>query len=373
MKPHLDDIDLFLKTLETARDDDELRRLFETYQARYASDLPKDPDSDAYRDRQFELYEHLYGKPYSTEHEHTPFDVATIARTPFPYSTGSSLTVGNQLIAIGYLIKAMALPKGARILEFGPGWGNTTIALGRMGYEVTAVDIEPNFVELLRLRARAEGAPGVSVQLGDFLSIKPGDRPYDAILFFECFHHCADHLQMIAGFDQLLSQQGLVCFAGEPITPDFPLPWGLRMDGESLWAIRKNGWLELGFNLDYFESTMARHGWRITQQTSRESPWASVLLAHRSSEPVALWSFGKGQLHSLVGTVRDGIVHADGRVGYLMHGPYAAIKPGRYTVQLLSPVSELKSGGARGRCGVRQRPDRPYDPTDRPRRRAGHP
>lgn len=344
MKPHLDAIDRFLKSLEAARDDDELRLLFGTYQAQYETDLPKDPDSPAYRDRQFELYQHLYGKPYSTDHEHTPFDVTTIARTPFPYSTGSWSTVGNQLIAIGYLIKAMALPKGARILEFGPGWGNTTIALGRMGYEVTAVDIEPNFVELIRVRAAAEGAPGVTVELGDFLSVQPGDRPYDAILFFECFHHCADHLQMIARFDRLLSKQGLICFAGEPITPDFPVPWGLRMDGESLWAIRKNGWLELGFNLDYFESAMARHGWRLSQRTSPESPWASVLIAHRSSEPVAQWSFRNGELHSIVGTVNNGAVHADGRAGYLMHGPYAAVGRGQYEMQFLVRGLEPKAG-----------------------------
>ena len=344
MKPRLAEIDRFLKTLDGARNDDELRRLFGTYQASYDTDLPDDPDSPEYRDRQFKLYVHLHGREYSTQYEHTPFDVATIARAPFPYSTGSWRTVGNQLIAIGYLIKAMELPKGARILEFGPGWGNTTIALGRMGYDVTAVDIEQNFVELIRERSKMESGHNVTVNPGDFLSIESVDQPYDAILFFECFHHCADHQRLIAGFDKALKPEGLICFAAEPITRDFPVPWGLRMDGESLWAIRKNGWLELGFNLDYFERTMARHGWRLTQQVSRDSPWASVLIARRASEAIGRWNFRDGALRSIIGVFTDSGVHADGRAGYLMHGPYVAIARGRYVVQVFLDTSGPKSG-----------------------------
>lgn len=45
-------------------------------------------------------------------------------------------------MAIGFIIKNLQLPPNARILEFGPGWGNLTIALAKMGFQVTAIDIE---------------------------------------------------------------------------------------------------------------------------------------------------------------------------------------------------------------------------------------
>jgi cyclopropane fatty-acyl-phospholipid synthase-like methyltransferase len=80
-------------------------------------------------------------------------DFPTDANRPFPYYTESAETVGHQLIAMGFIIKSMALPSGSSILELGPGWGNTTIELARMGYEVTAIDIDPAFVDLIAERA----------------------------------------------------------------------------------------------------------------------------------------------------------------------------------------------------------------------------
>src|ERR1700689_2600053 len=284
-------IDEFLRSLEGAKDDDELRRLFEKYNAAYDLDVPDDPYSDEYRQRQFSLYERLYGRPYSTSHEQSSFDVATAARNPFPYIHGSWSTVGNQLIAVGFIIKAMALPKGSRILEFGPGWGNTTLALAKMGYDVTAVDIELNFVDLIKERARMEDIQNLHVSVGDFSTIETVSERYDAILFFECFHHCSDHLRLMEALDRALKPGGIVCFAAEPIIPEFPIPWGLRMDGQSLWAIRKNGWLELGFNLKYFEDTMRKKGWWLERHVGHDSPWATALVARRLSETRESWGY----------------------------------------------------------------------------------
>jgi len=327
-------IDQFLRSLEGARDDDELRRLFDTYNAEFDLGVPPDPYSQAYRDHQFSIYEWLFGKPYSTRHEQSLFDVASAARAPFPYMHGSYGTVGDQLIAIGFLIKAMALPKGARILEFGPGWGNTTLALAKMGYQVTAIDIEPNFVALIEERARMERIEGLEVLLGDFSVIEDLRESYDAILFFECFHHCSDHLRLIAAFDKALKPGGIVCFAAEPIVPEFPIPWGLRMDGQSLWAIRRNGWLELGFNKTYFEETMRRHGWWLEQHRGQDSPLAKAFIARRASELCESWHFGRPGLRSLVGRKIGTQVATDGRAGYLMYGPYVPRPSGKYVAQV---------------------------------------
>lgn len=138
-------IDHFLIALEKASDDDELRRIFSTYNADCDLNVPSDPYSETYRKKQFDLYESLAQKKYTPKNEVASFDVQAASISPFPYCHGSCETVGNQLMAIGFVIKTLSLPKGAKILEFGPGWGNTTIALEKMGFDVTAVDIEKNF------------------------------------------------------------------------------------------------------------------------------------------------------------------------------------------------------------------------------------
>jgi len=107
------------------------------------------------------------------------------------------------------------------------------------------------------------------------------DDRFDAVLFFESFHHCENHLQLLSGLDRAVLPGGRVLFAAEPITKSFPLPWGLRLDGESLWAIRRNGWLELGFRRSYFEQTLHRYGWKTDLHSLRQSPWGEVFVAAR--------------------------------------------------------------------------------------------
>ncbi len=283
----LADLDAALRRMDAAAavSDDELRRAFETFSMKFPLELPLDPDSEEYRARQFELYAWLHGKPYSTANEVSRFDPQEAADSPFPYHTRSAQTVGNHLIAIGYLIRALDLPPGSRVLEFGPGWGNTTIALARMGCHVTAVDIEPNFLKLIDERARRKHVT-VETMVGDFSIIAELDRQFDAVLFFECFHHCSNHQALVAGLHRAVAPGGKVVFAGEPIDDGYPMPWGLRLDGGSLWAIRRHGWLELGFQEGYFRGLLARHGWTVDKTVCRElsgavTGWGTVFSAHR--------------------------------------------------------------------------------------------
>ena len=52
---------------------------------------------------------------------------------------------------------------------------------------------------------------------------------------------------------------GAIVFAGEPLLRDAPIPWRVRLDGHSLWAIRTFGWMDLGFNEDAFIALLRRH------------------------------------------------------------------------------------------------------------------
>jgi hypothetical protein len=49
----------------------------------------------------------------------------------------------------------------------------------------------------------------------------------------------------------------------------------------SVWAIRKFGWLELGFRTDYFVELLARHGWRTERLVSQDVSWQQVFIARR--------------------------------------------------------------------------------------------
>jgi hypothetical protein len=114
----------------------------------------------------------------------------------------------------------------------------------------------------------------------DMLNFRTEEK-YDAAVFFECFHHCSNHLKMLANLHHIIKDDGVIAFASEPIT-DFPYPWGLRLDGMSVWSIRKFGWLELGFNTSYFLKTLLLMGWVPQRIRSDVSPLTDVILARKS-------------------------------------------------------------------------------------------
>lgn len=277
----LTSLDRKLRELDAANavSDDELRRQFKTFTMAFPLPLPDDPYGDEYRERQLEVYAYIAGRTYATANEASPFNMS--ADRPFPYYTESWDTVSNQLTALGHIIRTMALPPRARILEFGPGWGNTTVTLARMGYDVTAVDVEQRFLDLIAERARRINLTTTLVR-GGFLDAELPDGLFDAVLFFECFHHCSDHVALLRRLKDLIKPEGRVYFAAEPIAEEFPMPWGLRLDGESLWAIRGFGWLELGYQESYFLRTLLRLGWVATRQVASDTCLGVIHVARRA-------------------------------------------------------------------------------------------
>ena len=257
------------------------RRQFAAFEMSVPADLPLDPESDAYRERQLALYAAIAGRPYAVSNERTLFDVAAMADKPFPYLNEGWEVTGDQLIAMGWLFKAMKLPPRASVLEFGPGWGNTTLALAQNGHPVTAIEIEPNFCALIAERARRNNV-AIEVRRGDFLDAADLGRRFDAVLFFECFHHCADHARLFDLLRALVAPDGVAAFCAEPIDESFKHPWGLRLDGQSLWAISANGWLELGFTESYFIAQLMARGFVVERHASSASPLARCLVARHA-------------------------------------------------------------------------------------------
>ena len=261
--------------------DDAMREVFQSFTMAPPTDIPADPYGAEYAERQFEFYRFISERSsYRTDNERSDFP--TDANRPFPYYTESPETVGNQLMAIGFIIKTMALPPGSSILDLGPGWGNTTIELARMGYDVTAVDIDPTFVALIKERADKFSLT-IDVNEGTFLEIDRLDRTFDAVLFFESFHHCSDHRELVRKLHRLVAPEGRIFFAAEPVADDFPMPWGVRTDGESLWAIQQFGWLELGYQESYFIRMLGHLGWIIDKHLTPGTPLGVIFEARRAN------------------------------------------------------------------------------------------
>lgn len=277
----LQSLDEYLAELDAAAavSDDRLRAMFDSFEWRRQPAPEKDPYSAGYKEWQMRLYSTLAGVThYDTVDERSHIDVNEAVSRPFPYRTGSASTVGDHLMGIGFLIKTAGIGPGARVLEFGPGWGNTTLAFAQLGCHVTAVDIEPNFVDLIGRRVRAAGLEVEAIE-GDFNLFYDSDRQFDAVVFFESFHHCSDHLLLLHSLRNRVPAGGVVVFAAEPILESFPVPWGVRLDGMSVWGIRKFRWLELGFQESYFIRTMMRLGWVVTKHSTTATSIGTIFIA----------------------------------------------------------------------------------------------
>jgi SAM-dependent methyltransferase len=227
---------------------------------------PPDPFSEAYREWTWDLYRRISGREsYDTTHEASPFDLERARTRPFPYESGSLKMVGRDLAARGHILdtlsKALSPVDGSarlRVVEFGTGWGNLTADLVATGLDVTAVELDPKFCALIGQRCAA-GPGELTVHEGDMLGFAT-DELFDAAVFYESFHHCADHLALLDRLHHIVRPNGPVLFAAEPVQR-LAYPWGPRLDGLSVWSSRTYGWLELGFDTRYFDAALARTGW----------------------------------------------------------------------------------------------------------------
>jgi 2-polyprenyl-3-methyl-5-hydroxy-6-metoxy-1,4-benzoquinol methylase len=241
-----------------------------------------DPYSPEYASAQLALYLRLSGRTSydPATAERSTFEKRLARRMPFPYESRSAAIVGEQLIAWGFLIRAMNLAPGASLVEFGAGWGNLTLQLAQMGHRVTVVDIEKRFLRLLRYRASRLRVK-LALKHEEMTRFSSTER-FDAALFFESFHHCAHHLRLLRNLYDLTTPDGLLAFASEPIDR-FPHPWGfVRTDGLTLWSIRRFGWFELGFDLSYFLRTLLLFGWLPQRFVTDLTPVAHVIVARKS-------------------------------------------------------------------------------------------
>jgi 2-polyprenyl-3-methyl-5-hydroxy-6-metoxy-1,4-benzoquinol methylase len=221
------------------------------------------PHSEEYRQWVMYTYTAISNRSgYHTSSEETDYDLETYVKRPVPYLGGNAQAIGDMLMAIGHVIRAMDLHPESKVLELGFGWGNTTVQLAMAGYQVTGIDIAPNFVEMVRRRLVGLDLTA-DLKAGSFFDVEAIDQQFDAVLFFECFHHCDDHVRLLKALPNILKPGGKLVLAGETINNALPYPWGINPDSQAIYCIREFGWLELSFREDYLLGLLEELGWYI--------------------------------------------------------------------------------------------------------------
>jgi 2-polyprenyl-3-methyl-5-hydroxy-6-metoxy-1,4-benzoquinol methylase len=334
---------------------DEAYRRFREVQLDPPSDLPEDPFSPEYEDRILDLYKKVSGKnDYNVQNERSEFDIDALVYRPFPFYTKSLDLAATHFGLISQLFSMMKLSPGSDVLEFGFGWGHTTLSLAMLGHTVTAVDIEDRFCELVRRRAELFHVD-VDIVNSDFLWVETTDKKFDAVVFFECFHHCWEFKRLLLSLHRVLKPGGKIYFGAEPINEQFKIPWGTRLDGESLFVARRGGWMELGFHSTFFSELLSRTGWR--GRCVAPHFWVATSAAE-PAEPIVLPA-DDPRLGSMIGTKTSGAItvaadEARQGPGYALHGPYIPLSKGHYVAVIAfgkgtTPVEGAVVDGVAGR------------------------
>ena len=250
--------------------------------------IPKDPYSEEFRAFQLSIYQQLAQQSYQTENEAIEFDFDQELLRPYPYATQSFQTVGHHLTGLGWLIEKMSLPPGSEILEIGSGYGSLTVHLANMGYKVTCLDINERLLAFIKARTENFLVP-IKTICGDMATVEI-DGEFDAVIFNASFHHSLEHEWIIQRLDSVLSPKGLLVFVTEPVVSRFssavPYPWGIRLDGLSVWSIHKWGWLELGFQQAYFIQMLKAEGWKLSRHDLGFSPQTDIWIATKANQPL---------------------------------------------------------------------------------------
>jgi 2-polyprenyl-3-methyl-5-hydroxy-6-metoxy-1,4-benzoquinol methylase len=106
------------------------------------------------------------------------------------------------------------LPHGSRVLDVGCGTGNVTRKLAAFGYRVTALDISPEMLAILRGRVSAE-VELVASGVDAFLAATR--QTYDLVCFSSVLHHLPDYRATLVQVAQRLNPGGFLYVTHEPL------------------------------------------------------------------------------------------------------------------------------------------------------------
>lgn len=209
-------------------------------------------------------------------------------RRPFPLLSGDTGTAGRDMGALGFRLGEIRLPAGARVGVYGPGLGNLTIALARLGYAVSVIDPDPTACAFVAAQAARRG-----------VAVSTGGGPFDAAVIEE-----GEVERLLPELRQTVAN-GPVYVMRDPAA-----------DGP-------------------FRSALLAAGWVGRRRHSVDVPWAPVWELSRWPRPVQRFAAQDGWLGTIVGVkaiVPGGAVIrvSDAAAGCLVLGPHVPLPPGRY-------------------------------------------
>ena len=218
-----------------------------------------DPFSEEYWRSQMQLHAELSGRRVDQHQtELMPINVNLHAQAINPYNKNDPgyLATHKKAVLNAFLIGRPS--PGMTVLDMGCGWGLTSEAMAYCGASVTAVDINPQFVELVKCRAHRLALP-VKAQQASFDSFESEDS-FDLIFFYECLHHSLRPWDTIRHATKFLKSEGKIIWAGEPVNNIWWNTWGMRLDAESVYVMRKFGWWESGWSVPFISECFSRSG-----------------------------------------------------------------------------------------------------------------
>ncbi len=226
-------------------------------------DTTLDGFDTAYKEQQLDLYREISGREVNQEaNEQTEFELDEFLHTPSPYGSIEAARIAHHARTILTTHLVTDLAPGARVLDMGCGWGMSTEMFAFCGCSVTAVDINPDFTDLVARRAGIRGY-NVEAVCSTFDDFESSDE-FDLVFFYECLHHAIAPWEVLQRLAGNVAAGGKFAFAGEPIQGDYWPQWGLRLDPWSVYSIRKHGWFESGWTADFLERCFDRVGFDLT-------------------------------------------------------------------------------------------------------------
>lgn len=260
-----------------------------------------DPWGSEYRAQQERLWKLITGmdRPYdpdADESEVYAVDSTDAIRQPAFYmrrDVEAITSASDHVLATGMLLKHAGLVPGEHALEYGAGFGQTALALARLGVNVDTVDISANFCRWVQEQADFFRVP-LRAHRGHFgMNPRPGER-YKLIWFYESFHHCLDFQQVVPQIESLLAEGGRIILGGEPIMEQenaaVPYPWGVRLHSEVVAVMRHTRWFELGFSEAFLYELFARSGLVGRRIDCGPSLWGRLYVFERPAKPETVGS-----------------------------------------------------------------------------------
>jgi SAM-dependent methyltransferase len=259
-----------------------------------------DPYGTEYAAQQHRLWRLVAGvdREYAVEIDEREADWGDVdaVRLPGYYARrdpGAVVAASEHVIATGMMLKHCGLKPGDWALEYGAGFGQTALALARLGVNVDTVDVSERFCGWVLEQAEFFGVPLTPFKgrFGD--APRPGQR-YKVVWFYESFHHCLDFARVVRELPKLLAPGGRVILSGEPIVERenvaVPYPWGLRLHSEVVAVVRRQRWFELGFSEDFLFELFANAGFVMERIDCEPSLFGRMYVCEHRPRKMAMAS-----------------------------------------------------------------------------------